>query len=70
LTPNTTYYAVIVPVNADDVEGNQSKEISFTTKSLEDQKPVESHPAPEVVIKDVSYSVSGDKVVVKWAPVQ
>jgi hypothetical protein len=69
LSPNTTYYAVVVPVNADDVEGSQSKEISFTTKPVAQPEP-EQHPAAEVEIKNVTYTISGNKVTVKWSPVQ
>ena len=70
LAPGTTYYAVVVPVNAEDVEGTQSKEVTFTTKKIEDKQQEEKHPAAEVEVKNVTYTISGNKVTVKWAPVQ
>ncbi len=68
LNPDTTYYAVVVPVNSDDVEGEPSKEISFTTQKKEVEK--KEHPAPEVSIENVSYSISWDKLTIKWSPVK
>jgi len=72
LSSNTKYYFVVVPVNSEDVEWQQSKEVEATTtepKEVQPQQEPEQHPAPEVEIKNVSYTVSGNKVTLKWSPV-
>lgn len=74
LTPSTTYYFVVTPINKEGVKLDISTQVSFTTLASDPVATTTSTEEPmlwsaNTDAANFTHTISGNKVVVTWEPI-